>query len=78
MVNALLVLPMEQNQREQDKISWMGNTALTRAFFKCLPLLTKDEEIARKCIKLYYMRGKKNQAATFLFCQEEKTTMELY
>lgn len=33
----------------------MGNTALTRAFFKHLPLLTKDEEITCKLIKLCYM-----------------------
>ena len=36
----------------------MGNTALTRALFKCLSLLTKDEEITSKCIKLYYRRKK--------------------
>lgn len=36
----------------------MGNTALTRAFFKCLSLLTKDEEITSKCIILYHRREK--------------------
>lgn len=61
----------------------MGNTALTRAFFKRLSLLTKDEEITSKCSKLDYRReGRKKKAkkkaAIFIRCQEEKNSIELY
>lgn len=57
----------------------MGNTALTRAFFKHLSLLTKDEEITSKCSKLDYRREeKKKKAAIFILCQEKKNSNELY
>lgn len=50
----------------------MGNAALTRAFFICLPLLTKDEEITPKCIKLYYM-GEKTKLPSLYAAKRRNT-----
>lgn len=50
----------------------MGNTALTRAFFKHLSLLTKDEEITSKCSKLDYRREEKKNKLPSLYSAKRK------